>query len=149
MTADQPHTRVPEISPTKPAQTLQLVQGVYYAAGGLLLALFAGAAVGPTDRTAPTDGLIAVRLVALAAAGFGVALVLSGRREGRGFVPAWAGLWVALALLVQTTAGVAIGTLPGVFLLDSAVEALFFGWWAVTMVARVDREIDRAEAARG
>jgi hypothetical protein len=132
------------VSPSKPTQAIQLVQGSYYILAGVVTALFIETIQGPADRPRPGPDLWLVRVIGLAVAGFGVALVLSGRREGRGFVPAWAGMFVAFLLLTQASVGMAFGFLPLTFLADAALELLFFVWWVVAMFGRVEREIDES-----
>lgn len=128
------------VSMSKPARAIQVVQGMYYVVAGLLVALAIETIQGPADRQRAGAEMWLVRVVAVAAAGFGVALFLSGRRGGRGFVPAWGGMWVALLLLAQTSAAMAFGVLPLTFLLDAGVEGLFVAWWVVVMLARVNRQ---------
>jgi hypothetical protein len=140
--AGSPHHHV-TVAPSKPARALQTVQGAYYILAGLLVAVFIQTIQGGTDRPMSPADTWPIRAVALAVAAFGVVLLISGRRE-RSFVSAGVGMWVALALLAQTAAGMFIGHLPYTFLLDAALELLFVCLWVAIMFARAAREIDRA-----
>lgn len=130
------------VSPSKPAQAIQLVQGAYYALGGLLVAAAATSFVGPEDPAWRGSMMWPVRAVALAVAGFGAAMILSGRRDGGGFVPAGAGMWAALGLCAVETGAIAMGALPRSFLLDAGLEFLFAAWWVVEMLGRVGHSLD-------
>ncbi len=129
------------VANSTPAQTIQLIQGIYYAVAGITVALFIGTLQGPADGPRPANELWLVRIIALVVAVFGVALFVSGWRTGRPFVPAGLGMWVALALLAQSAAGMAFGVLPMTFLLDAVLEFGFVVWWVVTMFARVHRRV--------
>jgi hypothetical protein len=128
---------------TKPAQMVQVIQGAYYIISGLLVAFLVGTLQGPADHPQPGSNLWLVRIVALVAAGFGVALLISGLRKGRPFIGAGAGMIAALILLAQTSAGMALDVLPLTFLLDAAMELMFLVWWAATMISRVEAEFSR------
>ncbi|HUR54877.1 MAG TPA: hypothetical protein VMZ71_12145 [Gemmataceae bacterium] len=119
----QHHTTV---TPSKPAAALQMVQGGYYVLAGLLVALAINTIQGPTDYPEGGSNLWPVRVVAVAVAGLGAALLASGRTNAF-TLPAWTGMWAALFLLLQTAAGVAFGVLPMTFLIDAGLEALFLG----------------------
>ena len=138
-----PHEQI-SVANSTPAQTIQLIQGAYYAIGGLVVALFIGSIQGPADDPRPAEALWLVRIVALIVAGLGVAFFISGWRTGRSFMPAGLGMWVALALLAQSVAGMVFGVLPETFLLDAALELGFVVWWVTLMFARVHHRIDQS-----
>lgn len=142
------HTVRHEVAPSKPAQALQVVQGAYYVVTGLLVALAVEYVQGPVTTDGFRSGwdLGPVRVIAAGVAVFGAAMVLSGSIRGRPFLGAWAGMWVALALLLYTAGGTAFGVLPMTFLLDAALELLFLVLWPVMMFARIDQGVDRASA---
>jgi hypothetical protein len=130
-----PHYQV-TYSPWSPVQLLQVIQGGYYILTGLLVALAVVFLQGPADHPRAGSELWPVRIIALIVAGFGVAMVWSGLRKGSHFIPSGVGLVVALILLAQTAAAMALGRLPLTFLLDAGLEGLFAVWWVVTMLAQ-------------
>jgi hypothetical protein len=131
------------VTPSKPAAALQMVQGGYYVLAGLLVALAVETITGPTDYPERPASLWPVRVVALAVAGLGVALIASGRTAAF-TLPAWTGMWAALLLLLLTVVGMGMGVLPMTFLIDTALEALFLGCWVVTGASRVSRGVERS-----
>lgn len=141
----QPPRHRNTVSPGKVGQTTQLVQGAYYVLAGLSVA--AGIHLFESDHGPSSDqttNLWVVRAIALLAAGAGVALFLSGARRGRSVVAGF-GMWTALVLTLLTGAGLAFRVLPAMFLIDLVLEFGFFVWWAVTMLGRVDKLLDRTE----
>jgi hypothetical protein len=136
------------VAPTKFGQMLQAVQGGYYVLAGLGVALFLDSLRTPIVTEDPRPGDWVVRAVALAVAGVGAALLYSGW-WGRGrAVPAGLGMWVALFLLAQTAAGMALGMLPTTFLVDAALEGLFLALWVAVMFQKVGEQIDRTTETR-
>lgn len=136
------------VAPTKFGQMLQTVQGGYYVLAGLGVAFFYDALRGETRPEDPGPGTWAIRAVALAAAVVGTALVYSGWVRRGTFVPAGVGMWVALFLLAQTTAGMALGLIPATFLIDAALEGLFLALWVTVMFRSVGRQIEKTTETR-
>lgn len=138
----QPHQRHVTFAPTKAGKSIQIVQGAYYILGGLLAGFLIQSIQGPTDDPRYGTNLWVVRSISFVVAGFGVALFTSGARAGKGFMPAGAAMWVAIALLAQTAAGMAFGLLPLTFLIDAAAEALFASWWIVLGALRLHDKVE-------
>jgi len=129
------------VTPSKPVSALQMVQGGYYVLAGLLVAFAIATIQGPTDYPERPTNLWPVRIVALAVAGLGAALVASSR--GVVSLPSWTGLWTALTLLLLTAVGMGMGVLTQSFLIDAGFEALFFACWVVAILNRGDRRVAR------
>jgi len=125
---------------------LQQIQGAYYVFGGLLVALLIGTIQGPADHPRHGGDMWLARVIAVAVAAFGVALLVSGRKGGTAFLPAWSGMWVALFLLIESSAAMAMGALPLTFLLDAGLEGLFVAGWVIIMFERVGHEIGVSES---
>jgi hypothetical protein len=87
-----------------------------------------------------------VRAVGLGLAVFGAYLAYSGYRGGR-HAPAGIGMWAALALLVIETGATALGALPRTFLIDIAVESVWFISWVTIMFRQVNKQSARTAAA--
>lgn len=134
------------VSPSKPAQTLQMVQGAYYVVGGLVTAVAAQVWNPPTAPGGDMTHFWAVRAVGLGLAGFGAYLAYSGYRGGRP-APAGIGMWVALALTVIETGATALGALPRTFLIDVAVESVWLVSWVAIMFRQVNKQTARAAGA--
>lgn len=133
------------VAPTMFGQMLQTVQGGYYVLAGLAMAFFLESLLGPTRDEEPRAGMWLIRGVALAAAGVGAALLYSGWfRRGRA-VSSGLGMWVALFLLAQGGAGIALGLVPATLLLDTALEGLFLVLWVVIMFNKVGSQIEQTE----
>ena len=136
------------VAPTMFGQMLQTVQGGYYVLAGLAVAFFLESLLGPTRDEEPRAGMWLVRGVALATAGVGAALVYSGWfRRGRA-VSGGLGMWVALFLLAQGGAGIALGLVPATLLLDTALEGLFLVLWVVIMFNKVGAQIEQTTGTR-
>ena len=131
------------VTPSKPTAALQMVQGGYYVLAGLLVALAIETIQGPTDYAEGGTNFWPVRVVAVAVAGLGVAMLVSGRTAAF-TLPAWTGMWAALGLLLVSAGGMAFGLLPMTFLIDAALEALFLGVWLVVGGSRVSRGIEKS-----
>ncbi|MBN9518811.1 hypothetical protein J0H58_09870 [bacterium] len=132
----------PTVSPSEPAQALQLPQGAYYVVAGLLTAI--GVELWEPETGTPADLTRAWvgRGAGLAFAAFGVALATSGRRRGQ-VVPAGAGMWAGLAAVVVESGAIVFGLLPTTFLIDVIVQAVFLVCWVAFMFRRVGQEATR------
>jgi hypothetical protein len=88
--------------------------------------------------------LWAGQVLGLAVAGFGVALIRSGRKSGAPSVSAMLSMLVAILLFILSAAGIAIGIESGSitpwFLIDAGLQFMFVCWWAVACltVGRVE-----------
>jgi len=148
-TAPIPSPRVQHpVSTSKSAQTLQMLQGAYYVFAGLITAVAVQVWDPPTQPGADMTHWWVVRAVGLGLAAFGAYLAYSGYRGGR-LAPAGIGMWVALALTVIETGGLALGLLPRTMLIDVAVESVFLISWVAIMFRQVDKQVDQTAAAVG
>jgi hypothetical protein len=142
--SESPRVQHP-VSPSKSAQTLQMLQGAYYVVAGLVTAVAVEVWESPTTPGADMTHSWAVRAVGLGLAGFGLYLAHAGYKGGR--APAGISMWVALALTVIETGGLALGLLPRTMLIDVAVESVFLVSWVAIMFRQVNKQVNRAEAA--
>lgn len=136
------------VAPSKAGMNLQLIQGVYYVVGGLAVALALGLLDDGSNPKGDVGRMWLVRVIGLVVAGFGVRLVASARRGGR-LVAAGAGMWVALALLANTSLWLAFGVLPTTFLIDVGLEAFFFVYWVALMFIRIDKQVSQGQTVVG
>lgn len=136
------------VAPTKFGQMLQTVQGGYYVLAGLAVALFLDSLRGETRPEDPRPGMGAIRVVAGVVAVVGAALLYSGWFRRGTFVPAGLGMWVALFLLAQGAAGMALGLIPATFLIDAAVEGLFLVLWVTVMFRSIGRQMEKTTETR-
>jgi uncharacterized membrane protein YfcA len=136
--------RVPHpVSPSKPAWSLQLLQGGYYVAAGLLTAVFIQVWHADVGARPEMRYDWVVRALGVAVAGFGAYLAYSGYHRGR-VAPAGAGMWVALALIAAEGGALLFGQLPNPFLIDMTLQVVFLVSWVAIMFRQVNKQIDRS-----
>ncbi|QJW97438.1 hypothetical protein [Frigoriglobus tundricola] len=136
MSAAHPNTP-PEKHPiahSTGGQAIQTIQGLYYVIGGLWVALLISMFQSVTLPHYDLSRMWAVRAVGLLVAGFGAALIASGRKKEGPFIGGSLAMGVALVIAVLDTVCLATGVLPPLVLVDAGVEIGFAGCWAVAIL---------------
>ena len=119
--------------PPRPESPIQLIQGCYYLAAGLGVAIGLAGLQTVAGPQHDIGSLWFVRLIAAVVAAAGAGLIVASRRVEPVRAAAGGAMALALILALLEGAGLAAGILPTTFLLDIGMQLGFLAWWVTDL----------------
>jgi hypothetical protein len=125
--------------PRRAESPIQLIQGWYYVAIGLWVAIGLTSLQSPSHPTLDLSHMWIVRVIGLVAAVVGIGLIRASRQKQAIFLASGGPIALAVLIILLEVIAMVTDLLPTTFLLDTGMEFGFLIWWTFALYQIIRR----------